>query len=69
MATKQITDVRDKILGHLREIQRPLSWIADENTGIPYSAVYAIFKQRTYALSEKNLIKINKHLGTEFIIE
>jgi hypothetical protein len=66
MATKQVEDVRDEILAHLKEIQRPLAWITEENTGIPYSAIYAMFKQKTYTVSEENLKKINTFLGTDF---
>lgn len=68
MATKQVTDVRDEILAHLEEIKRPFAWITGDNTGIPYSAAYAIFKQRTYDLSQENLKKINKFLETEFTL-
>lgn len=66
MPTEQVTDVRDEILTHLEEIKRPLAWITEENTGIPYSAIYAMFKQRTYTVSDENLKKINKFLGTNF---
>ena len=69
MQTKQSVDVRDKILAHLEDIKRPLSWITHLNeggTGIPYSAIYAMFKQRTYTVSEENLKKINDFLGTDF---
>lgn len=66
MATKQAVDVRDEILSHLEDIRRPLAWIADENTGIDYSAIYSMFKQRTYNISEENLKKINEFLGTSF---
>jgi len=41
---------------------------SNDNTGIPYSAAYAIFKQRTYGLSQENLNKINKFLETEFTL-
>lgn len=68
MPTKQAVDVRDEILAHLNEIKRPLAWIADPNTDIPYSAIYAMFRQRTYTVSAQNLKKINKHLKTEFTL-
>ena len=68
MGTKQAVDVRDEILEHLEKIQRPLAWITNGNTGIPYSAIYAIFTQRTYGLSKENLKKINKFLETDFTI-
>lgn len=66
MATKKATDVRDEILAYLEKIKRPLAWITGDNTGIPYSAIYSIFTQRTYGLSEENLKKINKFLNTDF---
>lgn len=68
MPTKQAVDVRDKILTHLEEIRRPLSWISDrdDNTDIKYSSIYSMFIQRTYTLSQENLDKINKFLKTDF---
>lgn len=68
MQTKHVIDVRDEILAHLEEIKRPLAWITDSNTGIPYSAIYAIFKQKTYGLSQDNLDIINGFLNTNFEI-
>jgi len=63
---KQITyDVRDAILLHLDEIERNLSWLS-EKTEIPYPTLYSVFKQKHFALSEKNLEKINNVLGTDF---
>jgi hypothetical protein len=63
---KQTTyDVRDAILLHLDEIERNLSWLS-EKTEIPYPTLYSVFKQKHFALSEKNLEKINNVLGTDF---
>jgi len=63
---KQTTyDVRDAILLHLDEIERNLSWLS-EKTEIPYPTLYSVFKQKHFALSEKNLKKINNVLGTDF---
>ena len=68
METKETIDVRDAILQHLEEIERPLSWIS-EKADIPYSSVYSIFKQRTFSLSSENLEKINTALNTDFTIQ
>jgi hypothetical protein len=63
---KQTTyDVRDAILLHLDEIERNLSWLS-EKTEIPYPTLYSVFKQKHFALSEKNLEKINNVIGTDF---
>ena len=68
METKDITDVRDAILQHLKDIERPLAWLS-EKADIPYSSCYSVFKQRTFALSQENLTKINTVLGTDFTIQ
>jgi predicted transcriptional regulator len=63
---KQTTlDARDAVLLHLEEIERNLSWLS-EKTQIPYPTLYSVFKQKHFALSEKNLEKINSVLGTDF---
>ena len=59
-------NVKDAILLHLEQIERPLSWLSDK-TEIPYPTLYSVLKQRTFSLSEKNLEKINKVLETDFI--
>jgi len=59
-------DVRDAILLHLEQIERPLSWLSDK-TEIPYPTLYSVLKQRTFAMSDKNIGKINKVLNTDFI--
>ena len=59
-------DVRDAILLHLEQIERPLSWLSDK-TEIPYPTLYSVLKQRTFSMSEKNIVKINKVLDTNFI--
>jgi hypothetical protein len=58
-------DVRDAILLHLDEIERNLSWLS-EKTEIPYPTLYSVFKQKHFALSDKNLDKINNVFGTDF---
>lgn len=60
------TDVRDEILKHLVDIERTLAWLSSK-TEIPYPTLYSIFKQKTFSLSFKNLAKINRVLGTDFI--
>lgn len=57
--------VIDEIVDHLESIERPMSWLS-EKSEIPYPTIYALLKQRLFALSEKNLEKINKALGTDF---
>ena len=66
MEKKPPQDVRDAILLHLEEIERPLSWLSDK-TEIPYPTLYSVLKQRTFAMSDKNIGKINKVLDTDFI--
>lgn len=61
-------DVRDEILKHLEDIERTLAWLSTK-TEIPYPTLYSIFKQKTFSLSFKNLTKINRVLGTDFINE
>ena len=58
-------DVRDAVLLHLDEIERNLSWLS-EKTEIPYPTLYSVFKQKHFALSDKNLDKINNVFGTDF---
>jgi predicted transcriptional regulator len=63
---KQTTyDVRDAILLHLDEIERNLSWLS-EKTEIPYPTLYSVFKQKHFALSDRNLDKVNNVFGTDF---
>lgn len=66
MATKKITDTRDLIVKHLEEIKRPLAWIADPNTDIPYGTIYSTFKHKAMDLTKERLDKINKWLNTNF---
>ena len=66
MENKTKNDLRADILQHLEGIERTLAWLSDK-TEIPYATLYSVFKQRTFALSDRNLGKINKTLGTDFI--
>jgi predicted transcriptional regulator len=59
-------DVRDAILLHLEQIERPLSWLSDK-ADIPYPTLYSVLKQRTFAMSDRNIGKINRVLDTDFI--
>jgi hypothetical protein len=65
MEKEKTLDARDAVLLHLEEIERNLSWLS-EKTQIPYPTLYSVFKQKHFALSEKNLEKINNVFGTNF---
>lgn len=65
MAVKQVADVRDEILDHLKEVERNLHWL-HKKTGIIYATLYSCFVQKLFALSQDNLDKINEVLGTDF---
>jgi hypothetical protein len=65
MEKETTLDTRDVVLLHLEEIERNLSWLS-EKTQIPYPTLYSVFKQKHFALSEKNLEKINNVLGTDY---
>lgn len=58
-------DIRDEILEHLKKIERNLSWLATKS-GINYSTLYSILRQRTFNFSDENLKKINSILETNF---
>lgn len=58
-------DVRDEIVSYLKKERRPLRWL-EHNTDIKYPTLYACFTQRLFKLSDVNLAKINKGLGTDF---
>jgi hypothetical protein len=60
------SNVKDLILLHLQEIERPMAWLS-RKSGIKYGTLYAIFVQRIMNLSDKNLAKVNKAMGTNFI--
>ena len=66
MENKEKIDLRDAILLHLEQIERPMSWLSDK-ADIPYPTIYALLKQRTFAISDRNLAKINRALDTDFI--
>ena len=66
MEKNEPQDVRDAILLHLEQIERPLSWLSDK-ADIPYPTLYSVLKQRTFAMSDRNIGKINRVLDTDFI--
>ena len=65
METKEILDVRDKILKHLEDDYRNLKYLSTV-TAIPYGTLYSCFTQRTFSLTDDNLEKINTSLSTDF---
>lgn len=58
-------DNRDHILEALKADRRSIQWLSDM-TEIPYMTLYSCLSQRNFKVSEKNLEKINKILGTDF---
>lgn len=65
MATKKVSDIRDVIAEHIKEIERDWSWLS-RKTEIPYGTIYACFVQKDFRLSQGNLDKINEVLETDF---
>ena len=59
-------DTRCQIMQHLQKIERRLAWLS-EKSEIPYATLYSVFVKRTFALSDRNLAKINRVLETDFI--
>jgi len=62
---KVIEDVRDVIMAKMKNEGRVLTWLADRS-GISYDTLYSCLKKKFFSLSEENLSKINKALGTDF---
>lgn len=60
-----MTDVRDLIVAHLKEIERPMTWLSKQ-TEIPYPTLYSILKEKTFNLSNDKKRKINEVLSTKF---
>ena len=60
-------DIRDDIMKFLAkpEIDRDLTWL-EKKTGLSYSHLYYIFVRKERSLTDKNRIKINEVLGTDF---
>jgi hypothetical protein len=68
MATKKVIDTRDEIREHLNKIKRPLRWISQPNTTIPYGSIYSIFEHKVMELTQDRLDIINAWLETEFVL-
>jgi hypothetical protein len=60
-----VTDVRDLIADHLKEIERDLAWLHRKTT-IPYGTLYYSIVRKQFNISEVNLQKINAALETKF---
>ncbi len=58
-------NVKDLILLELEQQERPLAWLS-RKTEIKYGTLYGILIHRIIILSDDNLAKINKVLGTDF---
>lgn len=63
--TKELTDIRDVIKKRMIDEGRKLTWLS-QITGIPYDTLNSCIKKKLFNLSEDNLSKINKALGTDF---
>jgi len=58
-------NVKDLILLELEQQERPLAWLS-RKTQIKYGTLYGILIHRIIVLTDDNLAKINKVLGTDF---
>jgi predicted transcriptional regulator len=58
-------NVKDLILLHLEQEERPLAWLARKSE-IPYGTLYGILIHRVMKFSDDNLEKVNKAMGTDF---
>ena len=58
-------NVKDLILLELEQQERPLAWLSRKSE-IPYGTLYGILIHRIMNLSDDNLAKINKAMGTDF---
>lgn len=58
-------NVKDLILLELEHQERPLAWLS-RKSGIKYGTLYGILIHRIMNLSDDNLAKINKAMGTDF---
>lgn len=61
-------NVKDLILLHLEQIERPLAWLS-RKSGIKYGTLYGILIHRIMNLSDENLAKINNAMETNFVNE
>jgi predicted transcriptional regulator len=58
-------NVKDLILLHLEQEERPLAWLA-RKSGVPYGTLYGILVHKIMNFSDDNLKKVNKAMGTDF---
>lgn len=65
--SKTTTDPRDLIISEMEAGGRKLSWLS-EQTGIEYHHLYGCVKRKMIELSQDNLDKINRVLGTDFTL-
>ncbi len=62
---KVIDDVRDVIMEKMNSEGRVLTWLSN-TTKISYDTLNSCLKRKLFSLSQENLEKINKALGTSF---
>tara|TARA_R110000868_G_scaffold106444_3_gene291933 strand:- start:1827 stop:2036 length:210 start_codon:yes stop_codon:yes gene_type:complete len=62
---KVIDDVRDVIMEKMNSEGRVLTWLSN-TTEISYDTLNSCLKRKLFSLSQENLEKINKALGTSF---
>ena len=62
---KVLTDVRDIIMDKMKSEGRALSWLSRE-AQISYDTLYSCLRDKKFSLSDDNLGKINKALGTTY---
>jgi predicted transcriptional regulator len=58
-------NVKDLILLHLEQEERPLAWLARKSK-VPYGTLYGILVHKIMNFSDDNLKKVNKAMGTDF---
>lgn len=62
---KVLTDVRDVIMEKMTSEGRVLTWLSN-TADIPYDTLNSCLKRKLFSLSQENLDKINKALGTTY---
>lgn len=65
MAVTKKRDVRAEVMRFLKQEKRRISWLSEE-TGIPYSTLYFIFKKKQRTLTDEMRESINGKLNTNF---
>jgi len=61
-------DARDLIRAKMTAEGRTLQWLSDM-VEINYHTLYTLLVRKTFKLSQENLDKINKALGSDFTIQ